>query len=434
MPTGEALRRIAYNVGCAALEAARSVTSRWFTVGFMKTLDDAPFVDVFSEEFNADTASIMDRLRSETGMIRTPLGVRVIEREFVKTLLTDRRLRSSTRDLVAMQGVSEGLIFDLLNASVLVAEGDEHLRLRRLVSRAFAPRAVDPHRTVMRDILAALLEPLRGRGECEFMADVADHYPILVMCHLLGVPDADHDDFARWNKSLTWVLSVDLADHRDEAELGMAQLDGYVERLIEDRRRKPREDMITALVQAEEAGDRLSDWELRSMIGGLLFAGFDTTRNQLGLAMALFADHPNQWRLLASRPELAAQAVEEVMRFEGAISVIPRMATEDLEIDGYHVPAGTLVALDINSANFDQVNYENPHEFDITVEREPHLTFGGGAHYCLGASLARAELQEALRFLPPRMPDLASAGQAIWRNPMGIIGPETLPLRFAPAA
>ena len=397
----------------------------------MRTLDDAPFVDVFSGEFTEDPGSIIDPLRSETGVVRTPIGGMVIRRELVQGLLADRRLRSAIRDLTVMQGVTEGLIFDQMEASLLAAEGSEHLRLRRLVNRAFTPRAVDPHRAVMQDILTALLEPLLGRGECEFMADVADHYPILVMCHLLGVPDQDHGDFATWNKAITWILSFDLGSHRDEAEWGMQQLDDYVGRLVEDRRRSPREDMITALVQAEEEGDRLSDVELRSMIGGLLFAGFDTTRNQLGLAMALFAEHPDQWSLLASRPELAPQAVEEVMRFQGAAGAVPRIVVEALEIDGYHIPAGTFVMLATSSANADPAAYDEPRTFDITVEREPHLTFGGGPHYCLGANLARAELQEALAILPARMPELALAGEPTWRVPMGIYGPETLPVRFA---
>ncbi len=284
----------------------------------------------------------------------------------------------------------------------------------------------------MRETLVALLEPLLGRGECEFMADVADHYPILVMCHLLGVPEEDHDDFATWNKAITWVLSFELGTHREEAEWGMNQLDGYVERLIEDRRQNPREDMITALVQAEEAGDRLSDGELRSMIGGLLFAGFDTTRNQLGLAMALFAEHPEQWSRLAGQPDLVPRAVEEVMRYDGATRATPRLTVEDLEIDGYHLPAGTFLALGTSSANSDPAAYDEPARFDIAVDREPHLTFGGGPHYCL-ANLARAEMQEALTILSARLPEFALAGEPTWRPPIGIFGPETLPLRFAVA-
>jgi cytochrome P450 len=259
---------------------------------------------------------------------------------------------------------------------------------------------------------------------------VADHYPIQVMCALLGVPDEDHGQFAAWNKAATYVLSFELYSHVDEATWGVEQLNAYVGRLIAERRREPRDDMVTALVQVEDGGDRLSDGELRALIAGLLFAGFDTTRNQLGLAMALFAEYPDQWALLVDDPTLVPKAVEEVMRVRGAVGVAPRVVVEDLEVDGYLLPAGTMVALSTQAANFDPTAYDNVVDFDITADREPHLTFGGGAHYCLGANLARAELQEAFTLLAGVMPTFALDGEPTWRTPLGIFGPETLPLRF----
>src|SRR5690606_3239734 len=133
-----------------------------------------------------------------------------------------------------------------------------------------------------------------------------------------------------------------------------------------------------------------TDDEIQMLVAALIFAGFDTTRNQLGLALALFADHPDQWALLGADPALAVPAVEAGMRFRGAVGAAPRFVTEDFEHDGYLIPAGTLVSLGTAAANHDPAAYENPTTFDITVEREPHFTFGGGPHYCLGASLARA--------------------------------------------
>ena len=264
------------------------------------------------------------------------------------------------------------------------------------------------------------------------MVAIGDHYPIQVMCHLLGVPGDDHEDFAAWNNAITWALSFQLSAHREEAEWGMRHMDDYVAGLVALRRRDPRDDLVTALVQAEEEGDRLSDQELLSMIGGLLFAGYDTTRNQLGLAMWLFAEHPEQWALLAERDELAPRAVEEVMRVQGAVAVAPRVVVEDFELDGYRLGAGALLSLSTVSANHDPAVYEAPHTFDITAEREPQLTFGGGPHFCLGANLARAEMQEALPILARRMPALELDGEPTWRPPFGIFGPETLPIRFTP--
>jgi cytochrome P450 len=396
----------------------------------VKSLDDAPFVDIFSAGVGGDIVPVIDGLRRETGVVRTPIGAMVIRRGLCQALLADRRLGTSMLQIAAIQGVTDGIVYDLLRNSLLVVEGDDHTRIRNLVNRAFTPRAVDRHRPVMRAIIGALLDPVVARGRCELMSEVADHYPIRVMCHLLGVPDKDLGDFTAWARAVSWVLSFSLSLHREEAEWGATQLDAYVGQLIADRRRRPRDDMVTELVQAEEAGDRLSDWELRALVGGLLFAGFDTTRNQLGLALAVFTDHTDQWALLGSQPSLASQAVDEVMRFAGAVRAVPRVVVEEVTVDGYTLPAGTLVALSTGAANRDPAAYADPGTFDITVAREPHLTFGGGPHYCLGANLARAEMQEALAAMAARMPGLALDGEPTWREPMGIFGPETLPLRF----
>jgi cytochrome P450 len=190
---------------------------------------------------------------------------------------------------------------------------------------------------------------------------------------------------------------------------------------------------VTRLIQAEDGGDRLSPIELRSLIAALLFAGYDTTRNQLGIAMALFCDHPDQWTVLGSNPSLAVNAVEEVLRFLGVIAVAPRIAVEDLQVGEYLVPAGTVLSLGTGAANHDPAAFVAPERFDITVEREePPLTFGGGPHYCLGANLARAEMQEALIILSRRMPDLRADGTITWRPRTGIFGPTRLPLAFRP--
>jgi hypothetical protein len=399
-----------------------------------RTLDDAPFVNTFSEEFMADPGAAVDAVRSQSWIARTPIGALVIGRSQVQSLLADRRLRSSIMDLMAIQGVTDGPLHDEMGTSILALEGADHLRIRKLVNRAFTPRAVDVHRPHMRDTLRRLLDPVLADGRFDFVTAVADHYPIQVMCHVLGVPDDDHGDFATWNQAITWALSFQLGEHRDEVEWGLAKMNDYVAGLLADRHRDPGEDMISALVQAQEADDRLSDHEVQTMIAALLFAGYDTTRNQLGLALWLFAQHPEQWRILADRPALAAQAVEEVMRFHGAVSMVPRMAVEDIDLDGWSIPRGTILMLSTAAANHDPGTYAEPRTFDIAIAREPQLTFGGGPHYCLGAGLARAEMQEALQMLATNLPDLALDGEPAWRQMVAIYGPDSLPIRFTPSA
>ena len=398
----------------------------------MKTIDDAPFLDTFDDQFQTDPGPVFAQMRRRSWLVRTPVGALAIGRPQVQALLADRRLRSSLPDLARFLG-ADGELLEAMDRSLLSLEGEKHARIRRLVSRAFTPRAMERHRPAMRATLQRLLEPVAAAGRCEFMSAVADHYPIQLMCQVLGVPEEDHDDFARWISATTWVLSLHLGAHGDEIEWGMANMQAYVLGLIEQRRADPRADLITELIRAEDADDRLTDIEISSLVSSLLFAGYDTTRNQLGLGMWVFARHPDQWKLLRDDHTLAGQAVEEVLRFRPTASVAGRVVAEDLDFEGYHLAAGTILGLSTAAANHDPGLFDEPLTFDITVERESVFSFGGGPHYCLGANLARAELQEALPLLVAAMPQLELDGVPTWRPPpLFIFGPETLPLRFTP--
>ncbi len=399
-----------------------------------KSIDDAPFLDFFTPEFEADPASVVAAFRMQSWLVRTPMGILVITHDKVESLLADPRLHSSLLAFVRFQGLCEGPMYDSLARTLLAIDGPDHTRLRKLVSRAFTPRSVEQLRPAMRELALTLVEPLATRGRGEFMREFADHYPVQIVCELLGVPREEHEHFARWSNALTWVLSLELAAHVDEARDAFEAMDAYVERLIEERRRAPRDDLLTRLIEVEEGGDRLSLPELQSMIASLLFAGYDTTRNQLGIAMATFAEHPEQWALLRQRPELVPRAVEEVVRHRGTIAIAPRFAEQELVVDGYRIPAGTMVSLSTAAANHDPAAHVEPERFDVTAERVPPLTFGGGAHYCLGANLARAEMQEALAVLVHRLPHVRIDGEVRWRPQSGIFGPIVLPLAFTPAA
>ena len=397
----------------------------------VKTLADAPLLDFLSPEFEADPGPATDAIREQSCLARTPIGAVVVSHEHVQALLADPRLDSSLLAIVRLQGLQEGPLFEMLSRALLSVDGEDHTRLRKLVSRAFTPRSVEALRPSMRTLAEELVDRFAPSGRCEFMADFADHYPIQLICELLGVPPEDHERFGRWANGLTWVLSFELASRRAEIETAFMDLAEYLEAFIEDRRRAPQDDLVTRLIQAEDGGDRLSPAELRSMIGTLLFAGYDTTRNQLGIAMWLFTEYPEQWRLLADRPDLTAAAVEEILRFQGTVGVAPRIAREELNVGEYHVPAGTLLTLSTAAANHDPGAHDHPRKFDFTAARqEPPLTFGGGPHYCLGANLARAEMQEALPVLARRLRNVRLDGKVGWRPRTGIFGPTELPLRF----
>ena len=226
---------------------------------------------------------------------------------------------------------------------------------------------------------------------------------------------------------------MDMASKLDLIMKAQDDLDEYTREMIAERRDKPADDLLTALIAAEEAGDKLSNDELVMMVNAVIVGGTDTTRNQLGCAVALFAEHPDQWALLAERPDLAGRAVEETMRYAGAVRGTGRFASEDIEYRDVLFPAGTFLGVGLAEANRDDEMFAEPARFDITSEApaSPQLTFGSGIHYCLGAALARAELQEALPLLAQRMPDLRLDGPVVWKpEGVGIFGPASLPVQF----
>src|SRR5262245_5987443 len=181
-----------------------------------KRIDDAPYLNFFTPEFEADPAAAITALRAQSWLVRTPIGVLVIARDKVESLLADPRLRSSLLDFVRLQGLNDGPIYESLARTLLAVDGADHTRLRKLVSRAFTPRAVEQLRPAMRDLAATLIARFKDRGRCEFMTEFADQYPVQIICELLGVPPEDHEHFARWSNTLTWVLSLEIGAHLNE--------------------------------------------------------------------------------------------------------------------------------------------------------------------------------------------------------------------------
>lgn len=285
----------------------------------------------------------------------------------------------------------------------------------------------------MREVMNSLIDPIVAQGHCDLAVDICEHYPIPIICELLGAPKSDWQFFSRVAEDVLRIFDANNANEIDLILAAQADLDAYVRQLISERRNSPADDLITSLIAAEEAGDKLSENELVSMVEAVIIGGTDTTRNQLGCSVALFAEHPEQWKLLAERPELAGKAVEETMRYFGAVRSTGRFASEDIEYKGVLFPKGTLVVPSLVLANRDSAVFNEPNTFDITREPagQPQMTFGAGIHYCLGAALARAEQQEALPILAQRLPNLRINGDVIWKpSTVAIFGPENLPIAF----
>ncbi len=395
---------------------------------------DLPTVEFGFADADEQRAEI-ERIAKETWIARGPFGYIVFSYEDCLGILRDRRWHNAAKIVSELRALSDPRLKNRERETILSAEGETHTRLRRLVAPSFSPRSADALRPFMREVLDDLLDPHTSTGRCDLSVDVLEHYPIPIICELLGAPREDWQLFSRWAEDVLRVFNATAADEVDLIIAAQEELEEYTRGLIADRRRKPAEDLITSLIAAEEAGDKLSEDELVMMVQAVIVGGTDTTRNQLGCSVALLADHPAQWKLLAERPELAPRAVEETMRFAGAVRSTGRFASTEIEYKDIVFPAGTFISPALAVANRDETVFANSAHFDIEREPsgQPHMTFGSGIHYCLGAALARAEQQEALPILAQRMPNMKIDGGIVWKpSTVAIFGPEKLPLAFDP--
>jgi cytochrome P450 len=396
---------------------------------------DLPLVDFGFADAEEQRAAL-ERIAGETWIARGPFGYIVFTYDDCVAILRDKRWHNAAKIISELRAVTDPRLKDRQRESILSAEGETHTRLRRLVAPSFSPRSADALRPFMREVLNDLLDPHTPNGRCDLTVDVLEHYPIPIICELLGAPREDWKLFSRWAEDVLRVFNATAADEIDLIIAAQEELEEYTRGLIADRRRKPSEDLITSLIAAEEAGDKLSEDELVMMVQAVIVGGTDTTRNQLGCSVSLLADHPDQWKLLAERPDLAPRAVEETMRFAGAVRSTGRFASTDIEYRDILFPAGTFIAPALAMANRDDSVFTEPGSFDIRREPagQPHMTFGSGIHYCLGAALARAEQQEALPIFAQRMPNMKIAGGVTWKpSTVAIFGPEKLPLTFDPS-
>jgi cytochrome P450 len=394
---------------------------------------ELPELDFFSPDLRGERFHETMAELSERGWLATsPIGYFVLDRESATFFLRTRAATFPGMKIAEMFEVPEGPLLEQMRRNILHINGDDHRRLRNLVNPAFTPRAADRWRPAMRDFLERLWQPLAEEGRCEFVSAFAKPYPSLTIATVMGAPLEDAPKLYEWSNLIQRQFDgPSLMNERDAIERACAEFYEWAGELIERRRSEPADDLISTLIAAEQEGDRLSDVECMNLVLNVLVGGVDTTQSQLAHAMRLFAAHPEQWELLAERLELAPAAVEEVVRFEPITPFTARLLHEQVEYRDVTFPAGTVVMVCAFTGNRDGVDGE-PEEFDIAADRgdAKPLTFGAGIHYCLGANLARAELQEALAFLPGRMPGLALAGEPEMGSVHGIYGLDSLPIRW----
>ncbi|MFZ0833918.1 MAG: cytochrome P450 [Mycobacterium sp.] len=362
-----------------------------------------------------------------------PVGPEVLSYELARTVLGDPRFGIPPGIHLTAHGITSGELWDRVTRSILCMEGAEHRRLRSLVSRAFTPRATARMDETIHKVINGLIDAVEADRSCEFVEAIARPYPIPVICALLGAPREDWKLLSTWAEDIFKVVSfdIDLAEEEPTVLKAWDAFDDYIDDMIADRRKHLTNDLLSELIRAEDGGDRLDAGEVRMLAFSILLAGTDTTRTQLGASMQVLCEHPLQLALLRDRPELAMNAVEETMRHSPSMCSTLRSVTEDVAVGEYTFPAGTFIIVNTYAANRDPAIYDDPARFDITRDDPPPiLTFGGGAHYCLGANLARRELSEALKILAQRMPNPRVVGPAPWRPLLGMSGPTSLPIQF----
>jgi cytochrome P450 len=394
---------------------------------------DLPSIDLTSAELAGDRYHrLLAELRGQGWLASSPLAFLVLDREAGEFFLRARETAFPGREIADLFGVTAGPLRTQIDANILNQRGERHRRLRALVGPAFTPRAADRWRPAMRAFLGQLWDRQEAGsrpGSGDFVAALAKPYPSLTIAAVLGAPDRDAPRLHEWSSLVQRQFDIRaLASEVPQIERAVVELQAYVEELLEQRRAEPGDDLITALLAAEEQGDRLSHDECVNLVLNVIAGGIDTTQAQLSHAMRLFAAHPRQWERLREDPGLTRPAVDEVLRVEPITPFTARICTADLEHRGVTFPAGTIVAVCAERANREQDGGE---DFDITARRDGRLlTFGAGTHFCLGSNLARAELEEALTFLAPRMPGLAAAGPAALGGVEGIYGIDELPLSW----
>ncbi|MBD3002972.1 cytochrome P450 [Streptomyces sp. 5-10] len=395
----------------------------------MTTAEATPIAYPFNSAEGLELSEAYEQARNRTGLLRVrmPYG----EPAWLATRYADARLVLGDRRFSRAAALhhdeprqSEGRRD---SGGILTMDPPDHTRLRTLVAKAFTVHQVEKLRPWVRQLTHDLLDGLEAAGP---PADLVDRYalpiPVGVICALLGVPEEDRPKFRVWSDAALSTSSLTA----DEFNRNTEELRAYMAGLIEDHRVSPRDDIMTSLIEARDAGDRLSELELVDLCVGILVAGHETTATQIPNFVLTLLDHPDELRRLREEPALLHGAVEELLRFVplGMAASFPRYATEDIEVGGTLVRAGEPVLVAVGSANRDALRFDEPGTLNVARPATQHLGFGHGVHHCLGAPLARLELQEALGALITRFPNLRLAGDVEWKGQMLVRGPRVMPI------
>lgn len=389
-------------------------------------------MNLASDDMRRDPFPVYDHMRAACPVFYVPpmdLWM-IFDYGGVKRALHDHDAFSSTLELAGRASPPWFIFFD----------PPPHTKLRGLVLRAFTPRVVAGLEPRVRELSRQLLAPAIERGEIDLAEDFAVPLPTMVIADMLGIPASDRERFTRWAEAIL-DLSYEIVGGAEAARAAVAyrqttaEMSDYLADLLAQRRAAPTDDLLTRLADAELDGERLCHEDILGFFQLLLIAGTETTTNLIDNAMLCFLDHPDQLTRLRAQPDLLPSAIEEVLRYRSPVQAIFRTTRRDVELGGQLIPAGKLVLPMIGAANRDPVCFADPGRFDIARDPNPHVAFGHGVHFCLGAALSRLEARVALTELLARANDIERATDQPWqpRKALHIHGPTHLPIRFTPA-
>lgn len=398
----------------------------------------APLFNPFSPDFVRNPYPSFHLLRQSQPMFKTPLGFWVATRyEDVAKILKDRRFGKGFEERTKLRygpDVFQNTAYASMRTWMLVQDPPHHTRLRGLVSKAFTARRIEALRPQVEALVDDLLDQVEGRGRMDFIQDFAYPLPVNVICDMMGIPLEDRDRFEHGGKASGRLIDPTpmSAEELQSTNESFEHWEEYFRELCARRRAEPKDDLVTVLVQAEEAGDRLSEAELVGNIILLFAAGHETTVNLLGNGLFALLTHPEEYAKLKADPELVPGAVEEMLRFDSSVQLTGRMALEDIEIGGVQLQRGEYLFALLGAANRDPEAFDDPDAFCVDRPEVRPQSFGGGIHHCLGAQLARLEAEVAFRRLIQRLPKLRleRPDDPHWRPTFTLRGLQTLPVAW----
>lgn len=401
----------------------------------MNQATEVPYLNISSPNFAMSSEEVRDA-RERSWYANTNYGVAVLRYKEVTELLKHQSLNQGSAKWPEHHGVHSGIFYEWWSKNLLVLEGDEHHRIRRLLNPAFSPRAAQQLKPEFEQIANELIADMKQKHangeEVEFVADFSEPFATRALCAMMGLDHKHWPFIADRANTVGYALSVSIKEDIEAIDKAVQELYDFVEELIEERKQNPGEDVVSRLIDFTAHGDKLTDAELRNALVLMLFGGMDTTRNQIGLVLQTYMRNPDQWELLAARPEeLASPALEEALRVNPTTRWVTREANEDFSFNGLDIKKGTTVHLFTMASGLDPEAYPDPEVDILATDRQRHHTFGGGVHHCLGHYIARADMSVALPLLAENFSNISCPGGDEWLPDSGNHGPVKLPITFS---